>query len=114
MSSSVDSSVVLLKAPADWPRWLAVIETKANHNEVWNHIKPTLKDGERRQELEKPSAPVAKDYSATPTAIPAPTTKDLSAEQLKCYEIDYKVYKNKLKEWKLKQNIINNINNYII
>ena len=98
MSSSVDSSVVLLKAPADWPRWLAVIETKANHNEVWNHIKPTLKDGERWQELEKPSAPVTKDYSATPTAVPAPTTKDLSAEQLKCYKINYKVYKNKLKK----------------
>jgi len=59
---------------------LAGIETKANHNEVWNYIKPTLKDGERRQELEKLSAPVAKDYSATLTAVPAPTTKDLSAE----------------------------------
>ena len=89
---------MLLKTLADWPRWLAVIKTKANHNEVWNHIKPTLKDGERRQELEKPSAPVAKDYSATPTAVPAPTTKDLSAEQLKRYKIDYKIYKDKLKK----------------
>ena len=46
--SSVDSSVVLLKAQADWPRWLAVIQTKANHNEVWDYIKPTLNDSEEQ------------------------------------------------------------------
>jgi hypothetical protein len=48
MSVSVDSGVILLKVQADWPRWLAVIETKANYNEVWNYIKPTLDDGEVR------------------------------------------------------------------
>src|SRR2546423_1384672 len=58
MSSSVDSSVVLLKAQADWPRWLAVIRTKASHNEVWDHIKPTLNDGEVRRELRKPTPPM--------------------------------------------------------
>ena len=98
MSSSVDSSVVLLKAQTDWPRWLAVIKTKASHNEVWDHIKPTLADKEERQELRKPSPPVVKDYATDPNAVLAPTTRLLKADQLKQYEMDYKVYKDKLKE----------------
>ena len=78
----MDSSVVLLKAQVDWPRWLAVIQTKANHNEVWDHIKPTLNDGEVRQELRKPTPPVVKDYATNPDAILAPTTRSLTANQL--------------------------------
>ena len=112
--SSVDSSVVLLKAQTDWPRWLAVIQTKANHNSVWNHIKPTLDDDEVRQELLEPSPPEVKTYSTTPDAIPAPTTKSLTAEQLKRYELDYKVYKDDLKKWERKQQTINDIDDYIM
>ena len=96
--SSVDSSVVLLKAQADWPRWLAVIQTKANHNEVWDHIKPTLNDGEERQKLRKPTPPVVKDYATNPDAVPVPTTRSLTANQLNQYQADYKVYKDELKE----------------
>ena|SRR5437763_1280185 len=110
---SVDSSVVL-KVQADWPRWLAVIETKANHNEVWPYIKPTLDDGEVRREFRKPTPLVVKEYATNPEADPVPTTKTLTPEQLKRYEMDYKVYKDELKEWKLKQNTINNIDNYIM
>ena len=95
---SVDSSVVLLKVQADWPRWLAVIKTKASHNEVWAHIKPTLDDREERQELLKPSPPVVKDYATHPDADPAPTTRTLTDGQLKRYEMDYKVYKDELKK----------------
>ena len=98
MSSSVDSSVVLLKARADWPRWLAVIRTKASHNEVWDYIKPTLNDGEVLRELRKPTPSVVKDYATEPDADPAPTTKTLTNNQLKRYKIDYKVYKDELKE----------------
>ena len=111
---SVDSSVVLLKAQADWPRWLAVIETKANHNEVWNYIKPTLDDGEVRQELREPTPPVAKTFSATPNADPEPTIESLTAEQLKRYEMAYKIYKDNLKKWERKQTTINNIDDYIM
>ena len=114
MSSSVDSSVVLLKAQADWPRWLAVIRTKASHNEVWDHIKPTLNDGEVRRELRKPTPPVVKDYATEPDADPAPTTKTLTNDQLKRYEMDYKVYKDELKEWQRKQTTINDIDDYIM
>ena len=96
--SSVDSSVVLLKAQADWPRWLAVIQTKANHNEVWDHIKPTLNDSEERQELRKPTPPVVKDYATNLDAVPIPTTRSLTANQLNQYQADYKVYKDELKE----------------
>jgi len=112
--SSVDSSVVLLKAQADWPRWLAVIQTKANHNEVWDHIKPTLDDNEVRQELLKPYPPVVRDYATNPDADPAPTTRSLTANQLNQYQADYKVYKDELKEWKLQQNTINDIDDYIM
>src|SRR5947208_7535010 len=98
-STSLDRSVVLLKAQRDWPRWLAVIQTKANHNSVWNHIKPTLDDDEVRQEHLEPSPPEVKTYSITPDAIPASTTKSLTTEQLKRYELDYKVYKDNLKNW---------------
>lgn len=112
--SSMDSSVVLLKAQADWPRWLAVIRTKASHNEVWAYIKPTLDKDEVRQELLKPTPPVVKDYATNPDAIPAPTTRTLTDSQLKRYEMDYKVYKDELKEWKLKQDTINDIDDYIM
>jgi hypothetical protein len=98
MSASVDSSVVLLKAQADWPRWLAVIKTKASHNKVWSYIKPTLDDGEVRQELRKPTPPVVKDYTINPDADPASITKSLIDSQLKRYKIDYKIYKDELKK----------------
>jgi hypothetical protein len=107
-------SLVLLKAQADWPRWLTIIQTKANHNEVWNYIKPTLDDGEVRQELRKPTPPVVKDYATHPDADPAPTTRTLTANQLNQYQADYKVYKDELKEWKLQQNTINDIDDYIM
>ena len=99
MSSSVDSSVVLLKAQADWPRWLAVIQTKANHNSVWNYIKPTLEPNEVRQELREPTPPVVKTFSSTPDAELAPTIQSLMAEELKRYEMVYKIYKDNLKKW---------------
>jgi hypothetical protein len=114
MSSSVDSSVVLLKAQADWPRWLAVIQTKANHNSVWNHIKPTLEPNEVRQELLEPSPPVVKTFSTTPDADPEPTIQSLTADQLKRYEMAYKVYKDDLKKWERKQTTINDIDDYIM
>jgi hypothetical protein len=98
MSASVDSGMVLLKAQADWPRWLAVIETKANHNEVWDYIKPTLDDGEVRQELRKPTPPVVKEYTTNPDADPAPTTRSLTEKQLNQYQADYRIYKDELKE----------------
>jgi hypothetical protein len=93
---------------------LAVIQTKANHNSVWDYIKPTLKTNEVRQELRKPSPPMVKTYSTTPDAVPEPTTKSLTADQLKRYEVDYKVYKDELKEWKLKQTTINDIDDSIM
>jgi hypothetical protein len=110
----VDSGVVLLKTQADWPRWLAVIQTKANHNEVWDHIKPTLDDNKVRQELRKPSPPVVKTYINAPDDVPEPIIKSLTADQLKRYKMDYKIYKDELKEWKLKQTTINNIDDYIM
>src|SRR2546421_2659548 len=114
MSSSVDSSVVLLKAQADWPRWLAVIQTKANHNSVWNYIKPTLEPNEVRQELREPTPPVVKTFSTTPDAIPEPTIQSLTADQLKRYEMAYKVYKDDLKKWERKRTTINDIDDYIM
>ena len=66
---SGESAVVLLKSQADWPRWLAVVQTKANHNTVWDYIKPTLKKDEVRQELHKLPTLVVQDFSTTPDAI---------------------------------------------
>ena len=77
---------------------MAVIKTKASHNEIWDYIKPTLADKEERQELRKPSPLVVKDYATDPNVVPAPTTRSLKADQLKQYEMDYKVYKDELKE----------------
>ena len=48
--ASGEGTIVLLKVQTDWPRWLAVIQTKANHNHVWPYIKPTLDDHEVRQD----------------------------------------------------------------
>ena len=93
---------------------MAVIQTKANHNSVWDHIKLTLKDKEVRQELLEPSPPDVKTYATNPDAILEPTTKTLTTDQLKCYKMDYKVYKDNLKKWEQKQTIINDINDYII
>ena len=112
--ASGEGTIVLLKVQADWPRWLAVIQTKANHNHVWPYIKPTLDDREVRQELREPTPPVAKTFSATPNAEPEPTIESLTAEQLKRYEMAYKVYKDNLKKWEWKQAIINDIDDYIM
>ena len=106
--------MVLLKAQADWPRWIAVIQTKANHHNVWDHIKPTLDDKEVRQELREPTPPVVKTFSATPDVIPEPTIQTLTADQLKRYEMAYKVYKDDLKKWERKQTTINDIDDYIM
>jgi hypothetical protein len=55
-----------------------------------------------RQELRKPIPPVIKNYTTNPDAVPAPTTKSLTINQLNQYQADYKVYKDKQKDWKLK------------
>jgi hypothetical protein len=57
---------------------------------------------------------VVKDYVTNPEADPALTTKTLMATQLNLYQTDYKIYKDELKEWKLQQNTINDIDNYIM
>jgi predicted oxidoreductase (fatty acid repression mutant protein) len=88
-------SVVMLKSPAEWPRWLAVIQTKANHNSVWDYIKPTLDKDKIRPELRKPSSPVVATFSATPNAI----LQSLDSEQLRRYKMAYRIYKDKLKDW---------------
>jgi hypothetical protein len=77
---------------------LAVIKTKVSHNEVWSYIKPTLNDGEVRQELRKPTSPVVKDYVINPDADSALIIKSLTDGQLKRYKMNYKVHKDKLKE----------------
>ena len=108
--SSVDSSVVVLKSQADWPRWLAVIQTKANHNSVLDYIKPTLNQNEVQSELRKPLPPAVGTFSTVPDA----TIQSLNAEQLKRYEMAYKVYKDELKDWERKQTTINDIDDYIM
>src|SRR5436305_6017854 len=102
--ASGESAVMLLKSPTDWPRWLAVIQTKANHNSVWDHIKPTLQTGEVRRELHEPSPPIVATF-ATPNA----TIQSLDSEQLRRYEMAYKIYKDELKNWQRRQTTINNI-----
>jgi hypothetical protein len=108
--SSGENSVVLLKSHADWPRWIAVIQTKANHNDVWDYIKPTLNAEEVRPELHKPSPPVVTTFSTTADA----TLQSLDSDQLKRYEMAYKVYKDELKDWERKQTTINDIDDYIM
>lgn len=103
-------SVVVLKSQADWPRWLAVIQTKANHNSVWDYIKPTLGKEEIRPELLKPSPPAVATFSATPNA----TLQSLDSEQLRRYEMAYRVYKDELKDWERRQTTINDIDDYIM
>ena len=107
---SGESAVVLLKSQADWPRWLAVVQTKANHNTIQDYIKPTLKKDKVRRELHKLPALVVQDFSTTPDA----TIQSLTAQQLQRYEMAYKIYKDKLKKQKRKQTTINNIDDYII
>jgi hypothetical protein len=51
-----------------------------------------------RRELRKPISPVVKNYATEPDADSASTTKTFINDQLKRYEIDYKVYKDELKE----------------
>jgi hypothetical protein len=108
--ASGESAVVLLKSQADWPRWLAVIQTKANHNRVWDYIKPTLNQGEARRELRELSLPVVTDFSTTPDA----TIQSLTAQQLQRYELAYKIYKEEFKDWQRKQTTINDIDDYIM
>jgi hypothetical protein len=106
---SSESSVVLLKAPADWPRWIAVIETKANHHSVWNFIKP-IEQGETRSELVKPSAPKPSTYSTDTNA----TIQSLEPDQLKRYDMAYRIYKDEHKVWEKRQTTINDIDDYIM
>src|SRR5437667_5753965 len=72
--TSGESAVVLLRSQVDWPRWLAVAQTKANHNRVWDYIKPTLKKDEVRRELHEPSFPAVTDFSTAPDATAAFST----------------------------------------
>ena len=102
-------SVVVLRSQADWPRWLAVIQTKANHNSVWDYIKPTLGQGETRPELRKPSPPVVATFATSNATI-----QSLDSEQLRRYEMAYKIYKDELKDWQRQQTTINDIDDYIM
>jgi hypothetical protein len=78
---------------------LAVIRIKASHNEVWDYIKFIFNDGEVRREFRKPIPPVVKDYTTESDADSAPIIKTLINDQFKRYKMDYKIYKDELKEW---------------
>src|SRR5438874_12640962 len=67
-----------------------------------------------RQKLPEPTPPVVKTFSSTPDAEPAPTIQSLTADELKRYEMAYKVYKDDLKKWERKQATINDIDDYIM
>ena len=59
---------MLLRFQNNWPQWLTIIQTKANHNQIWNYIKPMLKQGEAQQKLHKPSLPTVTNFSIVPNA----------------------------------------------
>jgi hypothetical protein len=67
-----------------------------------------------RQELREPSSPVVKTFLTTSDADPELTIQSLTADQLKRYEMAYKVYKDDLKKWERKQTTINDIDDYIM
>jgi hypothetical protein len=48
------------------------------------------------------------------STVPDATIQSLNAEQLKRYEMAYKVYKDELKDWERKHITINDVDDYIM
>ncbi len=72
---AIRGTEVLLKGPKDWERWLALIRSKAIHEEVWDYVNPDT-DALNLPVFEPPSAPTPQDAAGNPTATRASLTAD--------------------------------------
>src|SRR5436190_20490953 len=90
-STVAETSVVQLKTPKDWPRWLALIKTKAVQKGVWDNVNPDI---HQPIVLEEPAAPEPKNGSGQEVPI-----HTLKSAELEAYKIDRD-------DWKAKKKLI--------
>ncbi len=62
---AIRGTEVLLKGSKDWERWLALIRSKAIHEEVWDYVNPDT-DALDLPVFEPPSAPTSSRCSRQP------------------------------------------------
>ena len=101
-----DSSVVYLRTTKDWPRWIAVNRTKAQHRDVWKLIDPDISTPE---ELVEPEYP--KPLNAEGAVVAIHTLKPAELESFKIARDDWKT---KRKLFDKKKDALNEIEEHVI
>ena len=101
-----DSSVVYLRTTKDWPRWIAVNRTKAQHRDVWKLIDPDISTPE---ELVEPEYPKPLNAEGAVVAIHA-----LKPAELESFKIASDDWKTKRKLFDKKKDALNEIEEHVI
>jgi hypothetical protein len=104
--TSSDTSVVHLRTTKDWPRWIALIKTKAKQKGIWDTIDP---DASEPTELAEPAAPIPKNAAGNIVEIAA-----LTAIELEAFKIARDDWKTKRKLFEKKKDVLNDIEDYVI
>jgi len=104
-----DTSVVLLKSPRDWTRWLALIKTKAVNNDLWANIDPSVAEPPSLRPPARP-LPAQFDLENAETA----TAASLSPEQYQRYNTALVIWQEELKDYRKKVKVATEIEDHII
>jgi hypothetical protein len=84
-------AIVILTGPENWDDWITILRNKLDPD-TWRLIRPIEPEGEV---LSKPIRPTASDVATHITSI-----ANLSANQIKAYEILHKSYEQDLRDFK--------------
>jgi Pol polyprotein, beta-barrel domain len=105
LSTVPETSAVHLRTTKDWPRYIALVRTRALQKAVWDVIDP---DREPTQ-LNEPPEPTPKKANGEVTTIAALTPAELEA-----YKIERDDWKAKKKLYDKKKEVLNDIEDYVI
>ena len=79
---------VILRSPADWPRWFAIVRAKATYRDVWEYVNPDVTPDQ-----------------ATP--VKPVLAQGATETQIKLHLVDSK-------QWRNQMTAIDAINNYVL
>ena len=103
------TATVLLKSPKDWARWLALIKTKALHNDVWKHIDPSTTTP---PQFVPPTKPNPSDFAAS--GAENVTVGSLTAAQFQRYNAELTVWQEDLKDHRKRVKVMTEIEDHVI
>jgi len=110
--SSESSDKVILRTPADWPRWFANIRDQANYKHIWEYINPDA-TATATATGSSETAETATGDTGTVTATPGTLPLEPSVTD-KASDSSFKIQLETYRRWKKKVKAIKSLDSLII